>query len=193
MAKSFKELRGKMNPERRQRDAAEGAFLSPSVQTLLEQQGTLEDFARRYRASIIDLGADAATRLTLAGVSVDLVGNAGLDAAELHRHLAEATGAVDYASKWVEIQRTLYDPGMGPTRGMTSAGRGIPLALLQSAGQSSLMSSPSTDLMVSRIHFCTLLVSRRAFVFALKQSIPPSLTFATSRSCFLSCFFPPAG
>ena len=49
----------------------------------------------------------------MAGVSVDLVGNAGLHAADLHRHLAEATGAVDYASKWVEIQRTINDPGMG--------------------------------------------------------------------------------
>src|SRR5215510_2488229 len=55
------------------------------------------------------------------------------------------------------------------------------------------MSSPSTDLTVSRIHFCTSCVSSRALVLALKQSMPPSLTFATSRSCFPSCFFPPAG
>ena len=82
----------------------ENSLLSPSARTLLEQQWILEDFARQYRASVIDLGADAAARLTLAGVSVDLASN---------RHLAEATGAVDYASKWVDIQRTISDPGMG--------------------------------------------------------------------------------
>jgi hypothetical protein len=91
----------------------ENSLLSPSAQTLLEQQRTLEDFARQYRASIIDLGADAAARLTLAGVSADLVGNARLRAAELHRHLAEATGTVDYASKWVDIQRTMSASGAG--------------------------------------------------------------------------------
>ena len=49
----------------------------------------------------------------------------------------------------------------------------IPLALVQSAGHYSPTSSLSTDLIVSRIHFCILLVSRRAFVFALTQSMPP--------------------
>ena len=47
----------------------------------------------------------------MAGVSGDLVSNARLHAAELHRHLAEATGGVDYASKWVDIQRAISVPG----------------------------------------------------------------------------------
>ena len=91
----------------------ENSLLSPSARTLLEQQQTLEDFARQYRASVIDLDAAAAARLTLADVSADLVGNARLHAAGLHRHLAEATAAVDYASKWADIQRTISASGAG--------------------------------------------------------------------------------
>jgi hypothetical protein len=92
----------------------ETSLLSANARTLLEQQRTLEDFASQHRASAIDLGADAAlARLTLASVSADLLSNARLHAAELHWHLAEATGAVDYASKWADIQRAISGAGAG--------------------------------------------------------------------------------
>ena len=84
----------------------ENPFLSPTVHALLEQQRTLEDMARQYRASVIGFDSDSAlAKLTLAGVSAELAGVAGpVNAAAMHSQLSEATRVIDYASKWTDIQ-----------------------------------------------------------------------------------------
>lgn len=95
----------------------ENAFPSPSVHALLEQQRTIEDLARQYRAPVFDFGANSAlTKLTLAGVSAELASVASrVHAAELHSHLFEATKVLDYASKWRDIQGAITAAGAGLT------------------------------------------------------------------------------
>ncbi|OFW56977.1 MAG: hypothetical protein A2133_07760 [Actinobacteria bacterium RBG_16_64_13] len=95
----------------------ENAFLSPSAHTLLEQQRTIEDLARRYRASVFDLGAlSALAKLTLAGVSAELASVARrVHAPELRSHLSEATKVLDQASKRRDIQGAITAVGAGLT------------------------------------------------------------------------------
>jgi hypothetical protein len=95
----------------------ENAFPSPSVHTLFEQQRTIEDLARQYRAPVFDFGANSAlAKLTLAGVSAELASVASrVHAAELHSHLFEATKVLDYASKWRDIQGAITAAGAGLT------------------------------------------------------------------------------
>lgn len=90
---------------------ATSAFISPSVQTLLDEQRRIEHLARELGGHNYDLRATAAlARLNLADVAGGTTSfTEAMCTHKLHSQFSEATKFLENASRWTEIQQTIAE------------------------------------------------------------------------------------